>query len=146
MQENIAIQEINVRKEIAQAQAQVLAAAMQNAKIDIVGGETEFFNNLVNAVMEGKTKNALVQSNAVLTELKDALLQPGEDNLVLKVKKLLENAGVSSETVKNLSLSAMLAKLSGSTQDAAVLNQIGAVKQLVERYGLGDLIVNLSGK
>lgn len=146
MQENIAIQEITVRKDIAQAQAQVLSAAMQNAKIDIVGGETEFFNNLVNAVMEGKTKNALVQSNAVLTELKDALLQPGEDNLVLKVKKLLENAGVSSETVKNLSLSAMLAKLSGSTQDAAVLGQIGAVKQLVERYGLGDLILNLSGK
>jgi uncharacterized membrane protein YqiK len=56
MQEKLAIEEITVKKDIAVAQSEILAAAMKSANIDIVGGETEFFNNLINATIEGKQK------------------------------------------------------------------------------------------
>jgi hypothetical protein len=81
----------------------------------------------------------LVESNAVLTEIKDALLQPGDENLVLKLKRLLDEVGVSSETIKNLSISAMLNRLGQSTENPELLQQIDQFKALAEKYGLGDL-------
>ncbi len=143
MQEKIAVEEITVKKDIAVAQSAILSAAMKSAHIDIVGGETEFFNNLINATIQGKTKNAMVQSNAVLSEIKDALLQPGDENLVLKIKGLLDEVGVSSETVKNLSISAILAQLSRSTESPELLTKIETLKGMMEQYGLGDLALKL---
>lgn len=143
MQENIAVQEITVKKDIAVAQSEILAAAMKSAHIDIVGGETEFFNNLINATIQGKTKSALIENNAVLAEIKDALLQPGDENLALKVKRMLDELGISSESVKNLTLSAMLAQLTQSTEDQDLLGRIDHLKQTVEQYGLGDLMLGL---
>lgn len=142
-QEKIALEEISIRKDVAKAQAEVLAAAMQSAHIDIVGGETKFFDNLVNSVIEGKTKSALIESNSVLSELKDALLQPGSENLMLKLKRLLNEVGISSETVKNLSVSALLTMLNQSTADQDLLKRIASLQGAVEKYGLGDLVVSL---
>jgi uncharacterized membrane protein YqiK len=141
--EKIAIEEIDVRKDIAIAQAEVLASAMKSANIDIVGGEGQFFDNLVNSIIEGKTKSALIESNSVLSELKDALLQPGDDNLVKKLRHLLDEVGISSEDVKNLSVSALISTLNQSTDEPPLLDRIGNLKNMVEKYGLGDLVVSL---
>ncbi len=146
MQEKIAVEEINVKKDIAVAQSEILAAAMKSAHIDIVGGETEFFNNLINATIQGKTKSALIENNSVLTEIKDALLQPGDENLVVKIKRLIDEIGISSETVKNLTLSAMLAQLSQSTERPELLQKINNLKTVVDKYGLSDLALSLEGK
>ena len=144
MQEKIAIEEITVKKDIAKAQAEVLAAALKSAKIDIVGGETKFFDQLVNAIIDGKTKSAQLEHNAVFTEIKDALLQPGDANLAVKIKGLLDTLGISSDTVKNLSVSAMLATMLQAAPDAPLQHQIHDLKQIVEKYGLGDLLLNLT--
>jgi hypothetical protein len=141
--EKIALEEINIRKDVARAQAEVLAAAMKSAHIDIVGGEGQFFDNLVNSIIEGKTKSALIESNSVLSELKDALLQPGDENLVKKIRSLIDEVGISSETVKNLSISALLTTLNQSAEEPDVLDRINSLQSTVEKYGLGDLVVSL---
>jgi len=43
-EKDIALAQINIQKDIAEAQAMVLGEAMKSAKIDIVGGETMFFD------------------------------------------------------------------------------------------------------
>jgi hypothetical protein len=141
----VALGEINVKKDIAMAQSQVLGAALKSANIDIVGGETKFFDNLVNAIIEGKTKSAFIESNNVLSEVKDALLQPGDGNLVKRIKNLIDEVGISSETVKNLSVAALLSTLSQSTENPDLLGRINEFKGLVDKYGLGDLMLNLPG-
>jgi hypothetical protein len=143
LEEKVAVEEIHVRKDIAMSQAEVLSAAMKSAHIDIVGGETEFFDNLVNAIIAGKTKSAFIESNKVLSEVKDAILQPGDGNLVKRVKDLIAELGISSETVKNLSLSALIVTLTQSTENPTILERVKEVGDLVEKYGLGDLSLNL---
>lgn len=146
LQEKVVVEEIHVKKDIAMSQAQVLAAAMKNAKIDIVGGETKFFDNLINAIIDGKTKSALIESNQVLSEFKDALLQPGDGNLVKRIKHMIDEIGISSETIKNLSISAVLSTLSQSTEDPGILDHLNDLKNLVEKYGFGDLVLSLQEK
>ena len=79
----------------------------------------------------------------MLSELKDALLRPGDENLVMKLRRLIDEVGISSEDVKNLSVSALLSTLNQSTEESALLGRIGNLKNMVEKYGLGDLVVNL---
>ncbi len=143
LQEKVAVEEINVRKDIAMSQAQVLAAAMKSAHIDIVGGETKFFDNLVNAIIQGKSHGALLESNKVLGEFKDALLQPGDGNLVKKIKRLVDEVGLSSETIKNLSVSAMIATLMKSTESPDILDRLKNLQGVVDQYGIGDMMLDL---
>lgn len=144
MEKELALEEIKIKKDVAMAQADVLSAALKSANIDIVGGEMQFFDKIVGSIISGKTKSALIENNAVLTEVKDALLAPGNGNLMIKLKGIIDTLGISSETLKNISISALLQKLSSSTDDKGMLGQIGTLKGLVDQYGLGDLVVNVS--
>ncbi|MDO5858902.1 flotillin family protein [Myroides odoratimimus] len=51
---------ITIQKDIAQSQANVLSSALQTAKIDIVGGETMFFENIINQVTRAKGFDQLI--------------------------------------------------------------------------------------
>ncbi len=143
LQEKVAVEEIHVKKDIAMSQAQVLASAMESANIDIVGGETRFFDNLINSIIDGKTRSAAIESNQVLSEFKDALLQPGDGNLVKRIKGLIDEVGISSETIKNLSVSTLITTLTQSTENPDTLERLDSVKSFVEKYGLSDLVLSL---
>ncbi|MCH2197130.1 flotillin family protein, partial [Kordia sp.] len=53
--------EINIQKEIADAQASVIAEALKAANIDIVGGETMFFEQIIGQITKAKGYDRLVQ-------------------------------------------------------------------------------------
>jgi uncharacterized membrane protein YqiK len=53
-EKEIELAQINIQKQIADAQALILAEALKSAKIDIVGGETMFFENIVKQVSNAK--------------------------------------------------------------------------------------------
>ncbi len=143
LQEKIAVEEIHVKRDIATSQAEVLASAMKSAHIDIVGGETKFFDNLVNSIIQGKSHGALLENNQIFEEVKDALLQPGEGNLLKRIKQLADEIGISSDAIKNLSVSALIATLMQSTEDDNILERVKNIKKFVEQHGLGDLMVNV---
>ncbi|MCP4439269.1 MAG: flotillin family protein [Aureispira sp.] len=129
----IRIAEIQAQLGIAEAQAKVLANALQNANIDIVGGETKFFDSIINAINKGKSIDRLVDNSQNLQDVKQALLGPGEENLVDRVRGFMQQYGVNSEAVRNLSMSALLTKLyakaSGADRDI-LLNMIESVSSL----------------
>jgi hypothetical protein len=54
----VALAQIAVRQHMAQAQAEVMAQAMAQAKINIVGGDGEFFDRFVKAVTLGQSPGA----------------------------------------------------------------------------------------
>ena len=62
-EKDVELAQINIQKDIAQAQADVLAEALKSADIDIVGGETMFFENIVKQISHAKGFDRLVNES-----------------------------------------------------------------------------------
>ncbi len=110
-QKDIRIAEIQAELGIAESQARIMATALQNAKIDIVGGETKFFDSIINAVNKGKSIDRLIDNSENLQAVRNALLGDGNDNLIARVKGFVEHYGIDTSAIKNLTLSALLSKI-----------------------------------
>ncbi|GIZ11200.1 flotillin family protein [Pseudomonas sp. NCCP-436] len=65
---------IAANKEIAKDQAEVLAAAMAKAKIEIVGGEGDFFNSFAKSLSVGKAIEGVVGKSPVVQDVIARLL------------------------------------------------------------------------
>jgi hypothetical protein len=65
----VQIEEIHARRDVAAAQAQVLAGAFSKANINIVGGDGQFFDRFVKAVSLGKTVEAALDNSDTLRGL-----------------------------------------------------------------------------
>src|SRR3954447_22986994 len=101
MEKEIRLAGINVHKEIAEAQAMVLAAGLEKADIDIVGGESIFFDKLIGSITLGKSVDGFVEHSSVAQTLGARYLN-GEGDLVGDLSKAL--AGMSTEDVANVSV------------------------------------------
>ncbi|MEV6636879.1 flotillin family protein [Actinoplanes sp. NPDC051470] len=69
MEKEIRLAGINVQKDIAEQQAMVVAAGLAKADIDIVGGDSVFFDKLLGSITMGKSIDALVGNSTVATTL-----------------------------------------------------------------------------
>ncbi|GIJ70884.1 flotillin family protein [Virgisporangium ochraceum] len=96
---------IEVQRSVAESQARVLSAALENANVDIVGGDSQFFDKLVGAVSLGKSVDRFVDHSAVARSLAGPWLE-GSANPVEDLAKLL--GSVNSGDVSNAALSALL--------------------------------------
>ncbi len=100
---------IDVRRQIAEAQAKVMAEAMGNAKINIVGGDGQFFERFVKAVSLGQSMDAAIdQSQSMQTFFKDYL--SGQKSLPDDLKDILSRPGLTGDA-QNVALTALLAKM-----------------------------------
>lgn len=115
----IELAEINIQKDIADAQAQVIAEALKAANIDIVGGETMFFDQIIGQVTKAKSVDRLVGHSSNIQDVKNAIL--GSDdvkgNLIEKVRDMAIQIGISSEDIKNLSIAQLIYKLQSEASD-----------------------------
>ncbi len=134
----IELAEINIRKDIAAEQAKLVGEALKSAKIDIVGGENQFFERLVNSITTGKSVDRMVNNSEVLTDLREALLGPDAEAAREQIQEFINRFGMSSEDIKNLTISGLMLKLMAEAKgdDKGVLKGIlDTVKQL----GVGDV-------
>jgi len=123
----VELADIHIRKDIADAQAEVLSTALQSAKIDIVGGENVFFDKIVGAISNGKAVDRAVDNSAVLTNVKGKLLSGDGKSLMDNIKDLLGSEEIDPEDLKNLSVVAIITKLmldSNNLQKRGMLSQI----------------------
>lgn len=133
---DIELAHINIQKDIASAQAAVLGEALKTAKIDIVGGETLFFENIVKQVSNAKGFDKLIDNSQHATAIKDALLGPdGKGDLAGKVRGLADKYGISSNDIKNLTISAALIKLQQAASSAENAEDTGFINSL---FGLAN--------
>lgn len=132
--------EINIQKEIADAQANVIGAALKAANIDIVGGETMFFDQIIGQITKSKGIDRLVNHSDNITQVKDAIL--GSDdvkgNLLDKIKDFATKYGISSEDVKNLSVANLLVDLKSKTADASEATLFDNLASLAKGLGLSN--------
>jgi len=108
---------LDVQRQVAEAQATVLATGLENADIDIVGGDSVFLDRLVGSIALGKGVDGFVQHS----DTAQALAKPWLDGSTPFTEDLTRMLGsVTSSDVQNLTVSALLAKLmkSGATDPA----------------------------
>tara|TARA_R110002072_G_scaffold106447_2_gene232468 strand:- start:12085 stop:14151 length:2067 start_codon:yes stop_codon:yes gene_type:complete len=131
---------INIQKDIADAQAQVIGDALKAAKIDIVGGETMFFEQIIGQITRGKGYDRLVANSTNIQEVKDAIL--GSDdvkgNLLEKVKEFADKYGISSEDLKNITIANLLMDLKSKSDDSEEQTLFSNLLNLAKGLGMGD--------
>lgn len=112
-EKDIALAQINIQKDIADAQAGVLAEALRSANIDIVGGETMFFQNIVNQISNAKGFDRLINESENATQLKTALIGDGSNSgdLLERIRGFAEKYNISTNDIKNLTISSLILKM-----------------------------------
>lgn len=132
--------EINIQKEIADAQANVIGEALKAANIDIVGGETMFFDQIVGQITKSKGIDRLINHSDNITQVKDAIL--GSDdvkgNLLDRIKEFAQEYGIGSEDIKNLTISKLLLDLQSKASSSDEENTFANLSNLAKALGLSD--------
>ena len=116
---DIELAQINIQKDIAEAQAMVLGEAMKSAKIDIVGGETMFFRNIINQISTAKGFDRLIDESENATQLKTALLGEGENggDLLTRIREFADKYNITTNDIKNLTISSLILKMQQKTSE-----------------------------
>ncbi|MFY0601782.1 MAG: flotillin family protein [Cyclobacteriaceae bacterium] len=127
----VELSKVAIQKEIAMAQASVIAEALKAANIDIVGGETMFFEQIVGSITKGKSVDRMLTNSDVLTQVKDTFFASGNgSNFKERLKDFVDQFGLSAGDLKDLSVSALLLKLSGKASNDSerdMIKQLGSV-------------------
>ena len=121
----LTLAQLSTSVDLAEKQAHVLASALGNANINIMGGDGEFLNQFMKSITVGKSLDGLVnESETVQALLKDHL--NGDRNLVEDLKGVLSGAAQSSETLKNLSMTQLMSTLNSADegQRSALANML----------------------
>jgi len=77
---------IEANKEISNDQADVLASALKNANIDIVGGQGDYFDKLAKGMGAGNAVNGFIEKSPIVQALMEKLL--GGANEPKKISQL----------------------------------------------------------
>lgn len=126
-EKDIRLAGLDVQRQVAEAQATVLATGLENADINIVGGDSVFFDRLVSSIALGKGVDGFVQHS----ETAQALAKPWLDGTSSFTDDLSRVLGsVSTADVQNLTVSALLMKLMKNGGD-----NVGQFQQLLDKAG-----------
>ena len=137
---DVDLAEIQIQKDVAEAQARVVGEALKSANIDIVGGENDFFEKVVRSVSYGKSVDRLVNNSQAITDVKNTFFNGDPDYFKTQLRGWVKDLGVSSEDVKNLTISALLTKLVSQSDDSGTKSVIRQAQKAVKESGIGSMI------
>ncbi|WP_330259296.1 flotillin family protein [Streptomyces murinus] len=132
---------LETQRQVAEAQATVLATGLENADIDIVGGESVFFDRLVSAVSFGKGVDGFMANSRTAQTLAKPWLD-GSGSFTDDLSRVLGSVGTAD--VQNLTVSALLMKLmNGGGAEASQFRQL---LEKAGELGLADTpVASLNG-
>lgn len=137
-EKDIELAAIAAQQEIAEAQAGIVGEALKSARIDIVGGETTFFDKIVDSIKSGKSIDRFVHNSETLTDIKNTFFNGNPDYFEDQLQTFISRFGMSFEDVKNLSVAALISQLlvqADSDEDKSVLNRLLAT---VKNLGISE--------
>jgi len=134
----IEIAAIAAQKSISESQALVLSEALRSAKIDIIGGDGQFFDQISAAVQGGKAIDRFVLSSKVATDIKETFFSGNPQQFKERLGGLLEQFHLDSGAIKDLSVAALIAKLLSSERSDAVRDQLVHLLGLAGTLNLAD--------
>lgn len=134
----VELAQITIQKDVAAAQASVLGEALKSAKIEIIGGEAQFFNRITNAIGAARAVDRLVEGSNTLSDVKETFFNGDPDYFKSQLRLLVDQFGLSPEDTKNLTVSALLVKMLGMNPEGNVRNKVTSLLGSMARFGMTD--------
>jgi hypothetical protein len=116
----------------------VVGEALRSARIDIVGGDGTFFDQITTAVKGGKAIDRFVYNSRVATDIKETFFDGNPEYLREKLMGLVEQFNLSTDDIKDLSIAALIAKLMGMASSEDLRGQLTSRLGMVGSAGLAD--------
>ncbi len=135
-EKEIELARIEIQRHVAQSQAEVLGEALKSAKIDIVGGETSFFDKVVGAISAGKSVDRLVENSSTLGDVKATFFNRDPEYFRAQVKNWMSQFGVTTEDVKHLTVAAAIQRMLELTDHEEDKNALQRLQRLAESIGV----------
>lgn len=126
-EKQIELAAISAQQSIANSQASVLGEALKTAKIDIVGGDGEFFEQISSAVKGGKSIDRFVLSSKVATDVKETFFTGSPEHFKEQLERILGQLHLNSGEIKDLSVAALVAKLLAGGDAAGLHTQLATL-------------------
>ena len=137
----VELSHIQAQRQIASHQAEVVSAALKSANIDIVGGDTNFFEKVVSAVGNGKAVDRLVGNSRVLDNIQSSFFNGDSDDFAEQIQEFVGRFGLSSEDVKNLSITALIGRMMLQANDGEK-SQLQELLSAARQHGVADQLVS----
>jgi uncharacterized membrane protein YqiK len=131
----VALADVEARKEIARAQAEAVGTALASANVDIVGGADVFVDRVIGAVTSGRQVDAVVNGSETLSKVAKPYLNGEKDVLALAAGAI---AGLGSEGMANLTLAGLLTALAGRL-DSDTAGGLGEIVEALKAKGLDQI-------
>ncbi len=125
-----------MQADIASSQAAVLGEALKTAKIDIVGGDIQFFDRITGAISAGKALDRLIDNSAALSDVKETFFNGDAEYFHSQVRSYIDRFGLTSDDVKNMSVAAALTQMLTLADDANTKGLINGLIGHAKRLGL----------
>ncbi len=141
---DIALAQITIQQDIANAQASVISEALKASNISIVGGETMFYENIMGAITKGRSVDSFVNNSEVVRGVKTALLGSNgngngkEGGLGDNLKKFVSQFGLKSDDVKNLTIAALIIKMITMTHDDGLRGILAEMLDAAQKTGFAE--------
>lgn len=137
-EKEVELANINIQKEIAESQASIIREALKAAKIDIVGGETMFFDQIIGSIAKGKSYDRLVNNSDVLTDIKETFITGDPEYFKKQLGEFLDRFNITSDDIKNLSIAGAINKMMNSAEGADK-QALSKLLETVNKAGIASL-------
>ena len=132
----IEIAAIDAQRQIAEAQSNIMGEALKSARIDIVGGESTFFDQVVNAVKGGKVVDRFVNNSEVVSDVKDTFFNGDPEYFKSRILGMVDQFDLSTDDVKDLSIAALIAKMIGLARTDSIRNELQGLLGMAKSTGI----------
>ena len=137
-EKDVEIAAINAQKGIAESQAGVIGDALKSARIDIVGGDGEFFDQITSAVKGGKAIDRFVYNSRVATDIKDTFFDGNAEYFRDQLTNMISQFNLDTDGVKDLSIAALIAKMMGLAETEDVKSQLTSLLGMAGTANIAD--------
>lgn len=134
--QTIELAAIDVQKDIAAEQSRLVAEALKQARIDIVGGDTEFFDRIVNSVTGGKVVDRYVENSRVLQDVKETFITGDGEEFEEKFSEFVGRFNLDSDAIKNLSIAALITKMIAQSDNDQTRSELELLLEMAQKSGL----------
>ncbi|WP_261364332.1 flotillin family protein [Stieleria tagensis] len=137
-EKDVEIAAIDAQRGIAESQAGVVGEALKAARIDIVGGDGEFFDQITSAVKGGKAIDRFVYNSRVATDIKDTFFDGNAEYFRDQLSKMIGQFHLDTDGVKDLSIAALIAKMMGMADTEDVRSQLTSLLGMAGTANIAD--------
>lgn len=137
-EKDVEIAAIDAQRGIAESQAGVVGDALRAARIDIVGGDGEFFDQITSAVKGGKAIDRFVYNSKVATDIKQTFFDGNAEYFREQLAGLVQQFNLDTDGVKDLSIAALIAKMLGLASTDEIRSQLTSLLSMAGTANIAD--------